>query len=370
MDKERINSFDIAKGIGIILVMLGHVLPGESYVRQFIFSFHMPLFFFLSGAVTTSSTRIVKDAVYIQIRKLLINYAFWSGMYLLFDFVANYCILRKIELADVGINLYLSVTFEGIYVLWFLPALITSKIILILLTQKTQNRIYLTTLAISLFFIPIILFESLHIFDKSPFDMKLYALLLTILRNITVSSFALLGFAFRDIVKRITRSPSVVKQALLLLPFVFNLLLCNLHVPIDYFYFRTGVPVLSLSLGVTGTIGVVALSSIIARMENGVAKFWIFLGRNSLFIMATHEYFLLSSLTWMAVFLVLSSANVYIHALLLICLELLLCLTVAPFTYKFTNYLTRRLDQFYENRPMAEKTLREGNQGTSKQSDS
>ena len=51
---ERNASIDIAKGLGIILVVLGHnwIIAhehGESF--RIIFSFHMPLFFFLSGAV-------------------------------------------------------------------------------------------------------------------------------------------------------------------------------------------------------------------------------------------------------------------------------------------------------------------------------
>ena len=48
MDKERINWIDQAKGIGIFLVVIGHMnIPLKLSV--FIFSFHMPLFFFISG---------------------------------------------------------------------------------------------------------------------------------------------------------------------------------------------------------------------------------------------------------------------------------------------------------------------------------
>ncbi|MBC1212116.1 acyltransferase family protein [Listeria booriae] len=58
---ERITWIDYAKGIGIILVVYGHVLRGVfeagldipiklfTYEDSFIYSFHMPLFFFLSG---------------------------------------------------------------------------------------------------------------------------------------------------------------------------------------------------------------------------------------------------------------------------------------------------------------------------------
>ena len=47
----RSNTIDVAKGIGIILVVLGHnwIVYHEEWLTEIIFSFHMPLFFFLSG---------------------------------------------------------------------------------------------------------------------------------------------------------------------------------------------------------------------------------------------------------------------------------------------------------------------------------
>lgn len=50
MRSNRISWVDSAKGLGIILVVLGHTsLPQE--IKTYIYSFHMPLFFFLSGVV-------------------------------------------------------------------------------------------------------------------------------------------------------------------------------------------------------------------------------------------------------------------------------------------------------------------------------
>lgn len=40
---------DVAKGIGIILVIAGHLFTYKSVISMMIFSFHMPVFFFLSG---------------------------------------------------------------------------------------------------------------------------------------------------------------------------------------------------------------------------------------------------------------------------------------------------------------------------------
>lgn len=45
----RIEYIDIAKGIGIILVVLGHTLNQHKLPCLYIRSFHMPLFFFISG---------------------------------------------------------------------------------------------------------------------------------------------------------------------------------------------------------------------------------------------------------------------------------------------------------------------------------
>lgn len=45
--KERIEWIDIAKGIGMILVVMGHTI--QLGIVQPIYAFHMPLFFFLSG---------------------------------------------------------------------------------------------------------------------------------------------------------------------------------------------------------------------------------------------------------------------------------------------------------------------------------
>ena len=49
VDNHRIDWIDIAKGIAILLVIIGHTVKFGSASRTFIFSFHMPLFFVLSG---------------------------------------------------------------------------------------------------------------------------------------------------------------------------------------------------------------------------------------------------------------------------------------------------------------------------------
>ena len=49
VDLNRVEWIDVAKGIAIVLVIIGHTVQFGGGTRNFIFSFHMPLFFLLSG---------------------------------------------------------------------------------------------------------------------------------------------------------------------------------------------------------------------------------------------------------------------------------------------------------------------------------
>ena len=46
---ERKKYIDIAKGIGILLVLIGHIDWGNYILTNTIYSFHMPLFMMVSG---------------------------------------------------------------------------------------------------------------------------------------------------------------------------------------------------------------------------------------------------------------------------------------------------------------------------------
>lgn len=57
---KRLDWVDIAKGIAIVLMILGHSsLPNT--IQNWIYSFHMPFFFFISGVLTKGSVRCSKS---------------------------------------------------------------------------------------------------------------------------------------------------------------------------------------------------------------------------------------------------------------------------------------------------------------------
>ena len=52
MIKERVSYIDVAKGLGILLIVFGHsriLSNGNSEIHRIVYSFHVPLFFFISG---------------------------------------------------------------------------------------------------------------------------------------------------------------------------------------------------------------------------------------------------------------------------------------------------------------------------------
>ena len=82
---RRIDYVDIMKAIGIVLVVVGHSPGLNEYAKITIYSFHMPLFFFISGLLLSNEKLELKISDYFisQIRALGIPYLFfWFVSYL------------------------------------------------------------------------------------------------------------------------------------------------------------------------------------------------------------------------------------------------------------------------------------------------
>lgn len=113
--KKRIDAYDIAKGIGIILVYLGHV-PPHLFVRRFIYTFHMPLFFVISGMLFNEKKYNLKEFVVSRAKSLLIPAFVFSCFAYFIGLFSN------------------TVTIPGILIdlpsaLWFLPVLFGAELL-------------------------------------------------------------------------------------------------------------------------------------------------------------------------------------------------------------------------------------------------
>ena len=121
--KKRIAYLDVAKGIGILLVVLGH-----NYIRisvpdlgKFIFSFHMPFFFMLSGMFFNPSYPLwvlFKRRFATLIRPYFVAIILLYSIYFFYTDLKWMTLLRRLAR-----SLYASGNYIEWAQLWFLPHL-------------------------------------------------------------------------------------------------------------------------------------------------------------------------------------------------------------------------------------------------------
>lgn len=123
--KERYKELDLMKGIGILLVYLGHSfnLPRLAWNKLFIFlgntaySFHMPLFFFISGLLSNTNSKINLKKFYKgKIERLLVPYFFINFI----DFFPRTLFPQLVNSKFGGIK---EILFYGTRISWFVYTL-------------------------------------------------------------------------------------------------------------------------------------------------------------------------------------------------------------------------------------------------------
>ncbi|MBR3306498.1 MAG: acyltransferase family protein [Lachnospiraceae bacterium] len=137
---DRAAYIDMAKGAGIILVLLSHLEGVDPALHGWISILHMPLFFILSGMTLCFSEKKREGKALIKQRAkgLLIPYLSFSVIYFLVD-IGNLAI-GKIDGARFVENALASLSFCGKSVMWFLSSLFLAELYFILLGLK-KNRI-------------------------------------------------------------------------------------------------------------------------------------------------------------------------------------------------------------------------------------
>lgn len=186
--KPRLHWLDYAKIIGIFLVVLGHSGIPLGAVN-FIYSFHMPLFFFLSGYLFDSSKYTSLRVFASQrFKQLLIPYFYFNIItYLFWVFIG-----RKFgNDAAIDISVFTPLigilygTDTGNYLvhcgsLWFLACLYVVEIIYYLMAKAKSAKVVLYVL---LFCIAYINYKLKHVMWPFSFDVALIALIFYGLAN-------------------------------------------------------------------------------------------------------------------------------------------------------------------------------------------
>lgn len=271
MPSQRIKWIDIARGIGIILVVLGH--RGEIFktdLISFIYSFHMPLFFFLSGYVFCAEHYLnFKEFFKKKFLNLIVPYLSFS-LISLFAFGIG---KQHINIKEFFINTIYSTDGLINVPLWFLTCLFVIELLYFsfnkLLTQKWE-------IILALLVCSVIGYFSNKIFSARPpfsIDVALYSIV-----------FYGAGNLIRGI--RISNQTLTKKIAIASLSLIANLFLST-YLLGDSVVITKGV---SLNIFIGYYIAAFMGIAFIVLVSQCIKNYRVlpYLGKNSIIILATH----------------------------------------------------------------------------------
>lgn len=289
VDKERIIWLDYAKGLLIIFVVLGHVMPEDDIVHSWIYSWHMPAFFILNG-ILLSYTRYAKKPVWggvLQgIKRLIIPYYSYGCLLMIarwwssgFD-IAN----LKWQIADLGY-------FWGIGATWFLPCLFLAQFIYRFIKKISfmgtfQNR------KVNYWFMFLITMGVMLV----PFMIKVDNVVVRVLlRSMIAAAFIVMGDLLSTVLKKIKSFP----QSILFVGSIIGLIL-SFTVFISTGKMQVSLNTLNISPFVIyianaliGSIWIFIVGMFIEKSRLKVARVIEFYGKSTMIVMGTHQVIML-----------------------------------------------------------------------------
>ena len=289
---KRIAYLDVAKGIGILLVVLGHnyIKASVPSLGRFIFSFHLPFFFLLSGMFFKPYYPLLalsKRRFYSLLRPYLVSILLLYSVYFFYTDIKIMTILRRVVR-----SLYASGNYIEWAQLWFLPHLFILNMfagVLFLLFYGRIKWLWLRLVFLAgmlwagVAFLPIYYMQEVTIasqtflLDGFPFSMDL--LLVT-------ATYFLIGY---EIMQRV---PERFFGSLWTL-IVSGLLLVTLNVIFPYnvdFFFRTYDSYIVNTLeALSGIVFLLALSSRIALRQNWLFALFKYFGQITIILLIFHQ---------------------------------------------------------------------------------
>ncbi|MGN0245655.1 MAG: acyltransferase family protein [Lachnospiraceae bacterium] len=307
-DKNRIEWVDFSKGVAMLLVVIAHTMQGGTYgsmVRGVIYSFHMPLFFILSGFTMRPSKNIrsfgkktLKSAKSLLIPGVLLYFAwicielwrntenlmstdFWKGKALTLLFAsASSTVWGETFIAGIGMIWFFFVLFWG-KVLYDAMQLLVGNML------RKEKSVQMLLLGSSLLFA--IVGIVLGKYRWLPFSLDV---------AFGIQPF----FAFGQLLKRFDwehKSGMRMMLCILIWGVCFFLTYPN---PDDWTYLEVGlrrysVFPISYLCALTGTVALGVLGQYIGRWEKQpafgkpvsmIAKPFYIIGKNSMYLLCIH----------------------------------------------------------------------------------
>ena len=287
MPRKRLTYLDMAKGIGIFLVILGHIEYIREDTLKWISSFHMPLFFVIGGILAYEKReegRPLFSALAARARGTLVPYAAFTIMLLTMNTLEHFLDPGALSGAQLARQYVDAATGYGIHILWFLPAYFTAGAIFLLLERglrPVSRNLAVLLLAVGAYGVTVIFrLDQYAVTDLPLIGFAGMDLLITLLRGILAMPFLLMGWYLGALYGRLPRKAFPV-LALLLIPggiLALHLSVFDLH----YLYVEPW-HYLAAFLSCAGLTALMRALPAIRPLA------W--LGRNSLVIMCTHATF-------------------------------------------------------------------------------
>lgn len=175
VNKKHYPVIDIAKGIGIILVVVGHAVPDANTgiqnffwggVFRWIYSFHMALFMTMSGVlfyckVVNCNTKQQKSLeIQSRARRLLLPYAFYSSFILLAKILFSSLSRKAISVWSI-VGIFFGNSPCGN--MWFLWTLFVISVIVVLVPHTSHFPALVIAISLVIYFFQGVSFGTIDI---------------------------------------------------------------------------------------------------------------------------------------------------------------------------------------------------------------
>ncbi len=293
---KRNRAIDITKGLGILMITYGHITELGNPVDTWMSLFKITVFYFLIGYLAyeknTIENRTVSDSIKYLFRSLMIPYFSFSIVFIAVRSCYAYLKGQNVW-NNVLKNVWATVSLRGISTIWFLPALMMSEILFILII-KSKNKAFI----ISTYFWTLIFglcAEHFLTFLEKQLSERLYLMasypLIFIAHGVVAVWFIMAGYHLCPLLERIRNKGTGLSIGILLSAATIMIALFT-KPGIDYNMMRFGKPFIWFFIGgVSGSTGALL---VFERIQDApFLKPVEYFGKNSLVLMAVQRCFLL-----------------------------------------------------------------------------
>lgn len=295
MEKKRIYYLDIAKGIGVILMILGHISDLTTSARQFVTSFHMPLFFVISGMIICATGEEFRDGKEIfrrKFRSIMIPYFVFSVLNLVVE-VFGTVVIKNNTWEVVREHLYATVCLSGASVFWFLPALFFGELIFIGVRKKSTAPVCGISVAAlaALAYLGYLGGNRLQEICSDAWYSYVHLFLNAALRTFFSAAFIAAGYFGHGLLQKLTGAWAWnLLPGILLMGVTLAVSRKNGITDMNYMVYNNVL--LYLVTSVCGSFGVIFLCRALERWyRTPLLRACMYYGRNSLIVMMTHAPF-------------------------------------------------------------------------------